>query len=201
MIDKIIAIEWEMFNNVRNINGRASCQDDWETFEIMRKSQFMCWSEKTCLSYLEDLEVAKAIGRNLIQEKYAYMMATTDPKAYQEIQPLLPVIEKDRQALIDGVVAIEVEMTESFYAQYPILKTRARPIHTSQDRIDETSSETYLRAELATYSPNTLISYIQDVLTMVENGINLIEQTVQNELIMYGYHSLDDPRLTALVVD
>ncbi len=44
-IEKIINIEWDMFQNVHNIGGRASCQDDRRTFYIMRGSQFFCWND------------------------------------------------------------------------------------------------------------------------------------------------------------
>ena len=46
MIAEIMEIEWDMFQHVQNIGGRASCQDDWETFEIMRLSQYENWTDE-----------------------------------------------------------------------------------------------------------------------------------------------------------
>ena len=40
---QIIEKEWLMFQKVQDVNGRASCQDDWTTFLIMRISQFEGW--------------------------------------------------------------------------------------------------------------------------------------------------------------
>ena len=42
-IEAIIRLEWKQFQGVHNEGGRASCQDDPKTFEIMRKSQFLTW--------------------------------------------------------------------------------------------------------------------------------------------------------------
>jgi len=201
MIEEIIALEWQMFDKVQNIGGRAYCQNDWETFYIMRKSQFECFSEKTQRLYLQDLQAAANAGRNLITEKYAYMMASTDPKGYAEICAYLPVIDEERKKLIEAVVAIEVEMMESFYARYPNLSFHARYIHTSEDTLEETSSETYLRGELSTYSPSVLVSYIQDVIDYVNHDVNLIEMIVQKEMTAYGYASLEDAEKASRTVD
>ena len=40
LTDGIVAAEWFMFDKVNNIGGRADCQDDLETFSIMRRSFF-----------------------------------------------------------------------------------------------------------------------------------------------------------------
>lgn len=40
----IIRMEWELFDKVQNIGGRASCQDQWSTFQIMRSSQLLAWT-------------------------------------------------------------------------------------------------------------------------------------------------------------
>jgi len=42
----ILELEWDMFTNVTNVGGRASCQDDRKTFIIMRKAQAHIWSMK-----------------------------------------------------------------------------------------------------------------------------------------------------------
>ncbi|NLO98048.1 MAG: DUF4125 family protein, partial [Peptococcaceae bacterium] len=55
LIDKIIAVEWKMFHSVPNVGGPAACQNDPQTFDIMRRSQALSWSEKTLASYLQDL--------------------------------------------------------------------------------------------------------------------------------------------------
>ena len=38
LIQRLIEREWTLFDKVRNIGGRASCQDDRKTFFIMRLS-------------------------------------------------------------------------------------------------------------------------------------------------------------------
>lgn len=40
MVDEIVQLEWDFFQQVHHIDGRASCQDDFETFYLQRKSQF-----------------------------------------------------------------------------------------------------------------------------------------------------------------
>ena len=64
LIDKIIELEWMFFGLVRNEGGRASCQDDWKTFRVMRRSQFMAWTVPVLESWLDDLLTARAEGRN-----------------------------------------------------------------------------------------------------------------------------------------
>ena len=43
----------EAFDKVENQGGRASCQDDYETFSIMRKSQYMLWSREMLESFVQ----------------------------------------------------------------------------------------------------------------------------------------------------
>ena len=73
-IYRIIDREWQMFQKVENIGGRASCQDDFETFYIMRFSQYGGWSDEMVDLYLSFAADSFRLGRNLVSEKYARMM-------------------------------------------------------------------------------------------------------------------------------
>ncbi len=52
--------------------------------------------------------------------------------------------------------------------------------------------ESYLRAELATFSLHTLQLFEQETKEAFENGENLLMETIKNETAFYGYSSLDD---------
>ena len=78
-IEKLIQMEWEDFQKVNNEGGRASCQDDPETFFIMRRSHFAPWTEELIDCVQADMDRAHEQGRNLVMEKYAWMMASTAP--------------------------------------------------------------------------------------------------------------------------
>ena len=83
---QIVEKEWLMFQQVQGVNGRAACQDDWTTFLIMRLSQFEGWDTDVLESYFEDIVQAEAQERNLIMEKYAYMMEETDPVYFFQLR-------------------------------------------------------------------------------------------------------------------
>src|SRR3974390_2181633 len=89
LIKAVLDLEWNMFQNIENVGGRTSCQEEPATFEIMRSSQFENWSKATGDSYWDDLNEAKRRGENLIAEKYARMMQSTSPIEYSKIEHLL----------------------------------------------------------------------------------------------------------------
>ena len=70
LLDEIIGIEWDMFQHTNNIGGRASCQDDPETFYIMRAAQYANWTGAMLECWAGFIKQCEQEGRNLVAEKY-----------------------------------------------------------------------------------------------------------------------------------
>lgn len=191
MIKSVVAIEWALFDKVQNCGGRAACQDDAETFSIMRSSQFRAWSQALLESYKEDLLYAQSQGRNLLCEKYAYMMERTSPDEYQRIKDVLPVPSLEKLFLTDVICAAHVAWQEELAKRFPRLTGRGRPIRRESDAPGITSFETYLRGELLTYSVETLRLYAAFVEKNQKEKINLCEQVLRNTVLRYGYPDLE----------
>jgi hypothetical protein len=173
LVRKIVDMEWEMFDVVENIGGRASCQDDERIFYIMRESQFGAWDEATLKSYLLDLQEAKIGGRNLLAEKYARMMEHTSPEEYAEIESSLPEVSGRALELVGQIVDIQLAWMKELREEIPELDQGGRPLYSKEDSLYETSYETYLRGELLTYSTETLESYAKHVMKLKAEGGNM----------------------------
>lgn len=185
-------MEWTMFQNVSNHGGRASCQDDPKTFEIMRSSQWVTWPEEALASYLEDLKKAFQDGRNLVTEKYARMMQSTAPLEFAQFKDQLPPLSQEMIRLIDDIVTIHLSWEEELMTIYPHLCKRGRPVYAGEDSPYATSIETYLRGELGTYSQKTLHLYYQHILKEKAEGINGSKCLLENTVKRYGFKSLEE---------
>lgn len=192
LIENIIALEWEAFDKVDNEGGRADCQDDYETFYIMRKSQYLTWNIPLLQSFLNDLQAAKEAGWNMISEKYARMMESTCKEEYDKLKDRLPFVSEEKKAVAEQIVAIQVGFMEEFAKEFPKVAGNARVIHTSEDTFFRTSYETYLRGELLTYSDDTLKLYGQFIVSLAREKKNLAKMIMENTAHMYGYKDLSE---------
>jgi Protein of unknown function (DUF4125) len=192
LINQIVGIEWKMFQKVQNIGGRASCQDDRKTFEVMRFSQFMSWSEAALESYLNDLTDAERQGRNLLTEKYARMLESTSPSEYAHLENLLPPLTSEVISLIERIVEIVLPWEEELSQKFPYILGRGRPIHSSEDTAFVTSLETYLRGELATYSLPTLELIHDNILNQKSENVNGSEIVLDHMIRQSGFKSLEE---------
>lgn len=191
-VEKIVALEWKQFDKVENEGGRADCQNNWNTFSIMRKSQYLTWTEELLASFYQDLMDAEEKGWNLITEKYARMMESTAPEKYAELEKDLPKRSEERIAIQEEIIKIQVGWMEEFAGKYPKMAGNARSIHTSEDTPYNTSYETYLRGELGTYSEETLILYGRFIVSVQQAGKNLAYEIMNQTALLYGYVSVED---------
>ncbi|MBM6705749.1 DUF4125 family protein [Bifidobacterium pullorum subsp. saeculare] len=193
LVEEVIRREWDQFQRTENEGGRASCQGNWPMFHQMRASQFMTWPEDLLRSYLDDLDEANRVGRNLVTEKYARMMASTAPDEYRErIEPFIPRLSDERVARQERVIAVQVAWARDFRGRYPKLGAAMRVLTTAEDTSEDTSFETYLRGELGTYSDRTMALYEAMVEDLQAAGRNLTEQTVANTVRLGGFADLTE---------
>lgn len=192
LVEQIVALEWQQFDQVKNEGGRADCQDDFMTFSIMRKSQYLTWDTELLESYLRDLEEANATGWNLIMEKYARMMKSTASLQYEKLKAQLPVRSDKRIAIQEAIIQIQVTWMEEFAKKYPQMAQNARSIHTSEDTAYNTSYETYLRGEMGCYSEETFILYGRFIANLLKEGKNLAYETMNHTALLYGYESVEE---------
>ena len=197
LVEEVIRREWDQFQHTENEGGRASCQGNWPMFHQMRASQFMTWPEDLLRSYLDDLDEANRVGRNLVTEKYARMMASTAPDEYRErIEPFIPRLSDERIARQERVITVQVAWARDFRGHYPRLGAAMRVLTTAEDTPEDTSFETYLRGELGTYSDRTMALYEAMVEDLQAAGRNLTEQTVANTVRLGGFADLEEAEST-----
>ena len=190
--EEITRLEWQQFQLTENEGGRANCQGDWQTFHIMRMSQFLTWQLDLQESYRQDLERANSDGRNLITEKYARMMESTAPEIFERtIKPYIKPILEPRKSEQEKIILTQVKWADDFRNRYPHLGFAMRVLKTSEDTAENTSFETYLRGELSTYSDDTFAKYQRFVNNLRAKNLNLTQMIITNTVHMYGYDSLD----------
>lgn len=193
IIERILRVEWEMFQSVDGLSGKAVCQEEWPTFHIMRYSYYNAWSDQMIRSYVRDLDDALNENRNLVMEKYAYMMEYTDPEYYRStLMPYLPKCDGEAAAMIKEIAEYLVACDREFSQRYPKLCSKGRPVDQAGDSGKETSAETYVKGELRTYSKFTLKHFHDYMGKCKSEGINFAFLVKEKMVRMYGYDSLED---------
>jgi len=188
----ILDIEWEMFSTTKNEGEKAACQENKPQFTVMRAAQFSSWDEELHISYLNDLKAARESGRNLMAEKYAYMMESTSPDEYNKIKHLLPPVTGEKEALVKPLVEQTVIWAEELHKDYPKLASCGRPIYKSYDNARVTSAETYHRGEALTYGERTLSLLGSRYRDAAAEGRNLYMEILKETILLMGYNSLEE---------
>ena len=181
LAEEITKLEWQQFQLTQNEGGRANCQEDWQTFHIMRMSQFLTWPLDLQESYKKDLEHANSDGRNLITEKYARMMESTAPEIFERtIKPYIKPILEPRKSDQEHIILTQVKWADDFRNRYTHLGLAMRVLKTSEDTEENTSFETYLRGELSTYSAETFAKYKAFIEDLTAKNLNLTQMIITN---------------------
>ncbi|MCM1569082.1 MAG: DUF4125 family protein [Roseburia sp.] len=191
LVEQITALEFEAFDKVQNEGGRAECQNNWATFSIMRKSQYLAWDKPMLIQYLYDFDREYRRGHNLITEKYGRMMESTAPMEYERLKAHFPALSQEKKAIIEQIAGVQVGWMEEFAAKYPHLADHARSIRAEQDNAANTSYETYLKGELGTYSDKMLELYGRFIVSCAREGRNLAGDIMNNSVHLYGYKDLE----------
>ncbi len=192
LVAQLVNHEWELFQHVDNIGGRARCQDMPRTFEIMRRAQYSAWTDEMLASWLDDLDAWERAGLNPVTLKYAHMMRSTHPDEYEQIRGELPAVDAHAAELVEQIIALQLTWAEELAQRWPHVASRGRVLRTADDAPDRTSQETYARGELLTYSVRTLELMLTHFERAAEQGRNLQEEIVAHEARAYGHASLGE---------
>jgi hypothetical protein len=190
-IDKIVAMEWDMFQAVNEGGPRASCQEDRATFEGMRRGQFEAWSEEALEAYADDLLLSEFEDRNLIREKYINMMKNVAPAQYAKLVDTMPLPNETVFELSLEISTKLMAQTERLFAKYPYVTGSGRPLRSVSDYSGVTSIETYQLGELLTYSETTLRALKSHLEALESGGRMLARDILENSVRHYGYQNLE----------
>jgi len=189
LIEQIVYVEWKMMISITAIDDPDGCRQDPTTFQIMRKSQHLIWSEDTLTSYLADLQMAESQQVNMAAERYAHMMKVTYPSEYEQIKNDLRPVTIEAVQLVEKIMEIFTGWSAEVDRRYPNIRSFGRP---ATENGTWTSVDTYLRGELLTYSGRTLSLCLQDIYRAQAQSINLSEMTLLHMARFYGFESLND---------
>ena len=127
-----------------------------------------------------------------MSEKYGFMMESTFPDEFAAIEDQLPKAAPETMQLIEDIVNQHVVWKEELDSRYPVLGSLGRAARSAGDRMGMPSLETYMRAELKTYSPATVTLVHRDTIQHRSQGQNDAMATLLAQVQQYGFSSLEE---------
>ena len=192
LITRLLDREFVMFHAVNGDGEKADCQNDRQTFDMMRRAQFSAWSMEAVESYYRDILEAERTGRNLCAEKYIHMMKSTAILQYERLRDQLHFPDARGMELVELINNKMIRQTADLFARYPYISGAGRPLYSTQDLGASTSIETYQRGELMTYSTRTLELLYKHLCELESMGVSLAGKILEGSVCSYGYRSLEE---------
>jgi hypothetical protein len=181
---KICDIEFSMHQKLNAYGGVQECQYNKSYYYIMRLSQHLNLSLEFLKSYYNDLVEAQNNNISIPFIKYAFMEKTTDIDMYNNVKDLLPVISPKRQELQEAIISLQLEMMEKYSKKNSDINNM-RTLYTSTDNKNNASYETYLRAELSSYSEASVLEYAKNLTLFSKRKINFVKEVVDLSKYLY----------------
>ena len=152
--------------------GRAACQDDARSFFIYRLAQYLAFPFAFVHLVLDDLKRLDAAGRNPVAEKYARMMAVTDPERFRaDWSHVLPAVSPVRACALHEVERALTAFARKATETSPKAAAHARAETSLPQRV---SAVDYMLGEVAPYSLRT-VWFLRDALDdMARSDVNPI---------------------------
>lgn len=173
LIYEIVDLEWSMMQEMRSAQGKKLDEAEFEAFYQVRYSQHSAMNSDTVGLYKQDLMVATHTGRNLMEEKYAYMKDQTK-------LPADPMVT----SLIQQIVPLMMESQQKFAVSYPALAGAGRAFDPDENTVPV---EVYITSELVGKSDTTLQMILRDI----RLNPDYIEDIFKVFISFFGQESLD----------
>lgn len=190
-VQELLDLEWRLFDAAPQAGQRSAQPEDREQFQLSRSAQLAVWSPELRESWRQDLLSALEEGRNLINEKYIYMLEQVSPEQYASLNATLPAASMEKLWLVDWICQAQIAWQEALLRKYPHLTQNGRALYRSEDSRESVSFETFTRGELMACSVNTLRLYARQVEYAQKAGQNLCETILENTVRQLGFDSLE----------
>ena len=144
---------------------------------------------RTLESYFNDIREAQMEGRNLIAEKYSWMMEETDSAWFAEkLKPYLPKASERKMLLAERMTQVFMGCYESVKEKYPNMLAFGRSPYDNQDGA---SIQLYFSSELKTWSEATLLLACQDIISHLEGHQNPVCMIYEKMMDLYSHMALE----------
>ncbi|WP_282710368.1 DUF4125 family protein [Lancefieldella sp. Marseille-Q7238] len=158
-------------------------------FTRMRGPQLMTWSLEVLESYCTDLEKARMYHTSLFIERFVYVYGCSKEVSHRYRFPMRSL---EFKKYVDFITKISLIWETRARMQFPLFTKCIGPLIVEEDTQMSPSYEVRLRAELMTYSTETIRAYFEFVMQCWDEGFNPNIQTYHGVARELGFPSASE---------